>query len=171
MKTELKSVSEGELMERLTGWGIAHRVYEHEAVFTTKEADSLKERIAGAHSKNLFLKGKNGKFILVSVVEHKRVDLKELGRSLGNHPLSFGKAEELMAVLQIEPGHVGPLSLIQETAREVEYILDEDFLRAEWVNFHPLRNDRTCQMKPEGFLEFLRRIGHKATIMRIPEKA
>jgi len=143
-------------------------VHSHVAVFTTAEGDHVKESIPGAHSKNLFLKDKKKNYILVSVLDHKRVDLKALSDAVGLGRFSFCNECELLQFVGVTPGSVTPYGLIHDTQGQVRFFLDRDFLDHDWVNFHPLRNDQTVCMNRSGFLSFFEGIKHKPTIIDIP---
>lgn len=145
-----------------------YQLYNHKAVFTVDECEDLHNSIAGAHSKNLFLRDKKKNFFLVSVLEHKRVDLKSLALLLGKAGLSFGNSDDLMAKLKLTPGSVTPYGLIHDHRKEVSFIFDQDFLNYETVNFHPLRNDMTIGMSVKLFLDFIKTMNHPPQIMDIP---
>ena len=66
------------LLAALAQLGIAHEKIPHAAVFTVEESEALHHAIPGVHTKNLFLKDKTGRFWLVTVEAHARVDLKAL---------------------------------------------------------------------------------------------
>lgn len=143
------------------------QVHLHEPVFKVDQNDNLSEIIMGAHSKNLFLKDKR-KYYLVSVLEHKRVDLKQLSINLQSGRFSFGNPQELLDKLNVTPGSVTPYGLINDIKKEVDFFLDNDFLNYELVNFHPLRNDKTVSMALPSFLDFFNRIGHAPKLIDIP---
>lgn len=144
------------------------RLHNHESVFTVGECDHLHQTIPGAHSKNLFVKDKKKSFILISILEHKRVNLKALSKMLGKSGLSFGNADELFEKLKLTPGSVTPYALINDSQKVIDFILDKDFLQSEVVNFHPLRNDMTIEMPLKHFLEFFKIINHVPNIVEIP---
>src|SRR3954447_15070387 len=94
-----------ELAEYLENVGIAVTTVEHPPVFTVDEARSLRGEIAGAHSKNLFLKDKKDALFLVVAREDAAIDLKHLHNRIGaSGRLSFGKPELLMERLGVPPG-------------------------------------------------------------------
>lgn len=150
---------------------LIYKLYEHEPVFTVPEGVHLQEQIPGAHSKNLFLKDKKNGFFLVSLLEHKQVDIKALARDYGKGGLSFAKPEALMEKMQLTPGSVTPYGLMHDTQKSITFLLDQDFQQYEAVNFHPLRNDRTLHVAWGTFLEFFRLIEHPPTLIAIPEKS
>jgi len=75
------------LFARLEELGIASITVEHEAVFTVEESQSLRERLPGAHTKNLFLVDKDGRAALVVAKDDTRVDLKSRSRAAHSPPL------------------------------------------------------------------------------------
>jgi Ala-tRNA(Pro) deacylase len=155
---------------------INYKLFKHQPVFTTADKPVLVdsggvEVIPGLHSKSLLLKdSKNNAFFLVSVTEDKRVDLKELGHELGSGRLSFAKPEELLMLLKLEPGSVTPFGLLFDQQKRVVFVLDEDFLKGAWINFHPLRNDMTVSLDPESFLRCMEEMEHYPYVIRIPIK-
>ena len=162
-------LSPSELLDRLTALGISHETHEHEAVFTVAESKNVKETIPGSHSKNLFLKDKKSRLFLVVAAHDTDIDLKRLHDTLGaSGRLSFGSAEQLRAILGVEPGSVTPFAAINDRGSEVTVILDQRLADAERVNFHPLVNTMTTGLAPDDLLAFLRSTGHEARICRLP---
>ena len=104
------------LFARLEELGIAATTVEHAPVFTVEESQELRGSLPGAHTKNLFLKDKDGRMVLVVAKEDTRVDLKALAKRLGFGRFSFGKPDLLMEVLGIEPGSVTAFALINEAS-------------------------------------------------------
>ena len=105
-------MSEAALFSDLESLGIAWTAHEHAPVFTVEESADLHHAIDGAHTKNLFLKDAGKQFWLVTVRHDLRVDLKALAGEIGAKKLSFGKAEDLEALLGVTPGAVTPLAEI-----------------------------------------------------------
>jgi Ala-tRNA(Pro) deacylase len=151
--------------------GLEYLTYEHEPLFTVEDGKGVQGNIPGAHTKNLFLKDKKNTFFLVSVLEHKRVDLKVLSKSYGKGGLSFASSDDLKAMLNVVPGSVTPYGLIFDTQMQVKYLLDQDFMNAQIVNFHPLRNDMTVSVTLKSFVEFLGLIEHPPEIIEIPTES
>jgi Ala-tRNA(Pro) deacylase len=152
---------------------IAYKLFKHQPVFTTEETqeliDSDVDTIPGMDSKNLFLKDKkSGTFYLVSVTQDKRVDLKALSDVLNCGRFSFGKPEELLELLKLTPGSVTPFGLLFDQQNKVTFVLDEDFVAAPSVNFHPMRNDMTINMDTQSFLLCMKKMGHAPRVVRIP---
>lgn len=162
---------EAALYARFAELRIAYRTYEHPPVFTVEESATIKEVIPGCHTKNLFLKDKKGGLWLVVVQAQLRVDLNALAKTLGAPRFSFGSADLLMEHLGITPGSVTPFALINDRACQVQPVLDAEMMRANLVNYHPLRNDRTTGLTPADLVQFIEACGHHPRTATIPEMA
>jgi len=160
------SATRDDLFAYLAELGIETQTHEHPPLHTVEESQALRGEIAGAHTKNLFLKDKKGALWLVTALEDTPVDLKTLHRQLGSARLSFGKPALMREVLGIEPGSVTPFALINESAGAVNFVLDEALLAHETLNFHPLVNTATTSIARDDFLKFVSARGHQP--MRLP---
>lgn len=144
------------------------QIHEHEPVFTVEEGLHLHEIIPGPHCKSLFLRDHKNNYLLLSLKEDKRVDLKALSGLLQKGRLSFGKPEALLEMLKLTPGSVTPFGLLFDNEKHVEFFLDEELLEHEVTNFHPMRNDMTLSMPVASFLHFFSLINHSPTIVKVP---
>ena len=160
--------SESRLYADLTDLGIAHQVYEHEAVFTVEESAALHDEIPGVHVKNLFLKDAGGCFWLVTVPAEKRVALKALPEAIGCKRVSFGNADDMTRLLGVTPGSVTPVAAINDAGCAVTVVLDAALADAPLVNVHPLRNTASMALSSEGLLRALGRWKHEPLIAEIP---
>jgi Ala-tRNA(Pro) deacylase len=167
--TDAAPLSPQDLLQRLAEMGIEAETVTHEAVFTVAESRGVKGRIPGAHSKNLFVKDKKGRFFLVSAKDETDIDLKRLHEAIGaSGRLSFGSADQLRALLGVEPGSVTAFAVVNDREGRVSMILDEALMAHERVNFHPLVNTMTTGLKREDLVRFLTATGHPPRILRLP---
>ena len=158
------------LFARFDVLGVAHKTYEHAAVFTVEEAAHLYESQPGGHTKNLFLKDRKDQLWLVVCRDALRVDMGALAKALDAPRFSFGSAELLVETLGVTPGSVTPFSIINDTANKVRVVLDEGMFAYDVLNFHPLRNDRTTAIASADLPKFLRACDHEPLIIQIPER-
>ncbi|MDP3533103.1 MAG: prolyl-tRNA synthetase associated domain-containing protein [Alphaproteobacteria bacterium] len=157
-------------LDFLKNHSIDFELYQHVSVFTTSESEKIKQDIPGAHSKNLFLKDKKKNYVLLSVLDTKKVDLTAFSKSYGKGRFSFASDEDLMYFLGVIPGSVTPYGLLNDIARNVIFYLDQDFLKSDHVNFHPLRNDMTLNVSTYDFLKFCEIVNHPPICVEIIEK-
>jgi Ala-tRNA(Pro) deacylase len=148
--------TDADLFARLDALGIAHTTLEHRPVFTVEEGADIKAQMPGGHTKNLFLKDKDGALFLVCALGETRVALNQLHKTLGCARLSFGPPELMAEVLGVTPGSVTVFGLINDTAHRVTLVLDDALLAADPVNFHPLRNSATTTISQAGLRSFVR---------------
>ncbi|MDO9416607.1 prolyl-tRNA synthetase associated domain-containing protein [Pararhizobium sp.] len=148
--------------------GIAHSTKTHAPVFTVAESVALRDEIPGGHTKNLFVKDKKDNYFLLTVEEHAVVDLKTIHTLIGAaSKVSFGRPEKLMEYLGVIPGAVTPFGVINDTAQNVSIFLDEDLMRNEIVNAHPLSNDATTSIASSDLIRFIEATGHTPTVLKV----
>jgi Ala-tRNA(Pro) deacylase len=159
-----------DLFAYLDRLGIAHATVTHAAAFTVEQARVLRGQIAGAHTKNLFLKDKKGALFLVVALEEAEIELKSLHRRLGaSGRFSFGSAEILRATLGVEPGSVTPFAALNDTAAQVSVVLDAAMMRHAMLNYHPLRNTMTTTIARDDLVTFLTATGHPPRILAVAD--
>ena len=158
-------LSADELFARLDKLGIRHRTYSHPPVFTVAEAAALRGELPGGHCKSLFLKDRKGGLWLAVMLEERRLNLKKLADRLGAPRFSFGDAETLYRALGVTPGSVTPFAVANDGDSRVRLVLDKAMLACDPLNYHPLRNDRTTAIAPEGLLRFAEDCGHPPVIL------
>jgi Ala-tRNA(Pro) deacylase len=157
------------LFRKLNELKIAHKTIEHPPVFTVAESQDLRGRIAGAHSKNLFVKDKKGRLFLVTTLEDARLDLKKLHEAIGAQGrVSFASADQLRAHLGVEPGSVTPFGAMNDASGSVTVILQDELMRHEVQNFHPLTNAMTTTIAGADLTRFLEAVGHAPRIVSLP---
>jgi Ala-tRNA(Pro) deacylase len=165
MKPESTVADRETLFARLKELGIASTTVEHEAVFTVEQSQSLRDRLPGADTKNLFVVDRDGRAALVVAKDDSRVDLKLVAKRLGLGRLSFGKPERLLDLLGVTPGSVTPFALINDPEARVIVAVDAALLAFPEVNFHPLENTATTRVATDDFLRFIRACGHQPLIL------
>jgi len=157
-----------QLFAYLDGLGIPHKTVEHPPVFTVEQAKKLRGELAGAHTKNLFLRDKKHELYLVVALESAEIDLKSLHRRLGaTGRFSFGSADLLREVWGVEPGSVTPFGAINDTQARVNVVLDAGMMEHAILNYHPLKNTMTTSIARDDLVKFLKSTGHLARIERV----
>jgi Ala-tRNA(Pro) deacylase len=154
-----------DLFRRLDALGIATETVRHRAVFTVDEAKAHRGEIAGGHCKNLFLKDKAGKLWLVVMLESSRLDMKAAQGKLGSARLSFASPDLMRLVLGVDPGSVTPFTVINDSALQVQVVLEAAMMREAKLSYHPLTNTATTTIASADLLAFLRAQGHEPRIV------
>ncbi len=153
----------------LDNQGIRYERHDHPALYTCEDAQRWIPHLAGAPTKNLFLKNRKGKrHFLCVVLEEKKVDLKALSSLVESTDLSFGSPERLKRYLGIAPGCVSLLALLHDKEHAVEVWIDEDVWRYDSMQCHPLQNTSTLVISREGMEKFFHSTGHTFHLANIP---
>ncbi len=140
--------------------------HSHEAVFTVDQAKLVTGHIPGLHCKNLFLVySKDHLFYLVTLPALKSIKILELSKKLSLKKLSFAKPEDLMKILNLEPGSVSPLGLLNDTENKVTYIIDREVWDSSSVCFHPNVNTATLEISKVDFHHLVELTGNKFIIL------
>ncbi|KFK36182.1 hypothetical protein AALP_AA4G088800 [Arabis alpina] len=153
--------SKDELLARLQELEIDYSKYEHPPVLTVEEQAKYVSSNEGALSKNLFLKDKKHRYYIVSAIEDTKVDMKVLSQrlGLGKGGIRMAPEEALGELLQVSLGCVTPFAVINESARDVSLLLDQNFKNQTRCIFHPLSNDVSISLNTLGLDKFLQSIG------------
>ena len=158
---------EQKVLDVLRSLGIAWERHEHPPVFTVEQAEVHWREISGLHVKNLFLRNDRGnRHYLVVLAASKKVDLKALAKLLSEDRFSFASAERLKRWLGVDPGSVSVFSLINDEAKGVEVVLDEDLQTADRAAFHPNDNRVTLVVNSTDLARFLAWTGHRVRYLR-----
>lgn len=159
-----------DLFALLDGLGIAHKTYEHEPVFTVAESESLRDRIPGGHTKNLFVKDKKDRYFVLIVEENATVDLKTVHKVIdASSRVSFGRPEKMMEYLGVVPGSVTVFGAINDTGNQVTFVLDSELMKHDLINGHPHSNDATTTIGRDDLIRFLEATGHAPLVLKVTE--
>ncbi|MEL7032875.1 MAG: YbaK/EbsC family protein [Pseudomonadota bacterium] len=142
---------------------IAHTTVEHAATFTVEEGRHLKASMPGGHSKNLFMKDKDGTLVLISAWAESQLRLNQLHKLIDTRRLSFGDADLMLDCLGVIPGSVTAFGLMNDTQNRVRFVLDAALMRFDTVYFHPLVNTATTAISQAGLRQFVAATDHALT--------
>jgi Ala-tRNA(Pro) deacylase len=166
--SEAQPKTQDELFQFLDNLGIEHKTKRHEPVFTVAESVALRDEIPGGHTKNLFVKDKKDNYFLLTVEENATVDLKTVHTIIGGaSKVSFGRPEKLMEYLGVIPGAVTAFGVINDAGKNVKIIVDEELMKDEIVNCHPLVNDATTSIASKDLLRFIEATGHEPLVLKV----
>ncbi len=155
------------LLKRLDALGIDCPTVSHPPLRTVADSRAHREVFEGAYTKNLFLRNKKGRMWLVTLLEHREVELKALARAVGAGNFSFASEERLGRYLGVKPGAVSPLALINDQGGEVIFVLDRGVVEFDRVHLHPLDNTRTSTLLTKDLLKFLEETGHVPELLAL----
>ncbi|BBN80630.1 hypothetical protein PA25_06150 [Pseudoalteromonas sp. A25] len=153
----------------LTKLNIEALQYEHPPLHTCDEADKLQLERAGTRIKNLFLRDNYGRrHVLLLLRAQLKVDLKALSQQQGLSRLGFASNDRLAKYLNIKPGCVSALALLNDTEHQVELWVDRGLWCAQQWQCHPLDNSKTWVLSKPQLQTFWQYTGHTPEVIEIP---
>lgn len=149
--------------------GYWHEITEHKAVYTMDEVNDKYVPYPEYDAKNLFVRDdKKRNYYLITVKGNKKVDLKEFRKNNNTRPLSFASENDLMTILNLIPGSVTPLGLLNDQELKVSFYLDKEFLTGkEIIGVHPNDNTATIWLKVKDLITLIKDHGNEVTIINL----
>ena len=147
--------------------GVEYQRVDHEAAMTMEACEAI-DRVLGddtAICKNLFLCNRQETdFYLLLMPGDKPFKTKNLSAQIGSARLSFAKPEYMEKYLDITPGSVSVLGLLNDHEKKVQLLIDEDVLKDPYFGCHPCINTSSLRLKTKDiFNTFLNAVDHNMT--------
>ena len=138
----------------LDGLGVGYDRVDHAPAMTMEDCKEVDEILESMVCKNLFLCNRQETaFYLLMIPDTKVFHTKDLSAQIGSARLSFAKAEYMQQLLDITPGSVSVLGLMNDTAHKVQLLIDEDVLASEYVGCHPCINTSSLRLRTRDLVE------------------
>lgn len=149
--------------------GVSYDRVDHEAMATIESCLEIDKLLEVRICKNLFLCNRQETdFYLVLMPGEKRFQTKELSQQLGVARLSFAKEAYMEEFLDITPGSVSVLGLMNDKEKRVRLIIDQEVLQEEAFACHPCINTSSLRFSMKDFQEkVLPALDHEATIVQL----
>ena len=119
--------------------------------------------------KNLFLCNRQRtKFYLLMIPGDKKFLTKNLSAQITSARLSFAGEEDMLRYLDITPGSVSVMGLMNDRENSVQLLIDSDVLQSEYVGCHPCINTSSLRMKTKDLIEkILPAIHHEPVVVSL----
>lgn len=153
---------------------ITYERVDHEPANTMEACKEIDKILAPAViCKNLFLcNSQKTKFYLLMIREDKKFKTKDISKQINSSRLSFAPEEKMLEYLDITPGSVSVLGLMNDKENRVQLLVDEDVLQSEYFGCHPCVNTSSLRVKTEDiFGKFLQAVNHDYMTVRLPEES
>ena len=146
--------------------GIEYQRVDHEPAMTMEACEAVDVALGTTMCKNLFLCNRQKTaFYLLLMPGDKKFKTKELSSQINSARLSFAEAEDMLKYLDIEPGAVSVMGLMNDKGHDVRLLVDEDVKAGKYIGCHPCVNTSSLKIKTEDiFGKFLAAVGHEAEI-------
>ncbi|MCR5214416.1 MAG: prolyl-tRNA synthetase associated domain-containing protein [Eubacterium sp.] len=149
--------------------GISYKRTDHEPADNMEACNAIDAILEVIICKNLFLCNRQGtEFYLLMMPGDKKFKTKELSKQINSARLSFAGAEDMLKYLDIEPGAVSIMGLMNDKERVVHLLIDQDVLEDEYIGCHPCVCTSSLKIKTEDIVnKFLPAVGHEAKIVHL----
>ena len=149
--------------------GIEYFRTDHEPANNMEACNEIDAVLGVLICKNLFLCNRQKtKFYLLMMPGDKKFKTKELSSQINSSRLSFAGPDDMLKYLDIEPGAVSIMGLMNDKEKEVQLLIDEDVLEGEYIGCHPCVCTSSLKMKTEDIVKkFLPAVGHEAEIVHL----
>ena len=155
-----------DLLDKL---GIAYERIDHPAAMTMEELGGVDEALGALVCKNLFLCNRQQtNFYMLMIPGDKVFKTKEISKQIGSARLSFAPEDKMLEFLDIHPGSLSVMGLMNDHENNVRLLIDEDVLAAETFGCHPCVNTTSIKMVVRDLMEvFLPEVHHTPAVVRL----
>ena len=153
----------------LDNLGIEYLRTDHEHADTMEACNEIDAVLDVLICKNLFLCNRQKtNFYLLLMPGDKPFKTKELSSQIGSARLSFASAEDMEKYLDIRPGAVSVMGLMNDQDNQVQLLVDEDALKGEYFGCHPCVNTSSMKLKTEDvFTKYLEAVHHDFVTVKL----
>lgn len=147
---------------------------DHDAMPTIEACHEVDQRLGIAVCKNLFLtNSQKTKFYLLLMPGTKKFHTRDLSRQIGSSRLSFAGPEYMEQFLDITPGSVSILGLMNDVGNQVQLLIDKEVIQGHpYIGCHPCINTSSLRIQTAHILErFLPAVHHFYTLVELPEES
>ena len=146
-----KEIRTYDLLDRL---GVEYERIDHEPAMTMEDCKEVDQLLEAVICKNLFLCNRQKTaFYLLMIPDTKVFHTKDLSAQIGSARLSFAKPEYMEEFLDITPGSVSVMGLMNDKEHRVQLLIDEDVLNGEYIGCHPCINTSSIRFKVKDLIE------------------
>lgn len=156
----------------LDGLGVAYQRVDHAPAETMEVCGGIDRVLDAMICKNLFLCNRQQtRFYLLMIPGDKTFKTKDLSRQLGVARLSFGSAEKMGELLDVHPGSVSVLALMNDPEGRVRLLIDREVPSRPFFGCHPCENTASLRLRTDDLLQtILPALGHAPTFVELPRE-
>lgn len=163
----LKEIRVYDFLEKID---ITYQRVDHQPAMTMEACVEIDRVLDATTCKNLLLCNRQKTdFYLLLMPGDKVFQTKELSAQLGVSRLSFASGESMVELLDITPGSLSIMGLLNDKDLKVRLVIDAPVLNGEYIGFHPCINTTTLRVKTADLTDkIIPAMGHTPTIVNLP---
>ena len=156
----------------LDSLGIAYARADHDTLPTMEACQEVGNLLGIEICKNLFLRNtQKTAFYLLLLPGEKKFKTAALSKQIGSARLSFGEPEFMEQLMDLTPGSVTVLGLMNDTENKVRLLIDRDVIENHaFIGCHPCINTSSLKLKTQDLItKILPAIHHDYTLVDLPD--
>ena len=148
---------------------VSYQRIDHEAAMTMEACAEIDKVLDATICKNLLLCNRQcTAFYLLMIVGEKHFKTSTFSKQIGSSRLSFAAPEYMEQFLDITPGSLSVLGLMNDREKQVQLLIDGDILKEEFFGCHPCINTSSLRMRTADLLEkIIPAMGHEPRFVTI----
>ena len=137
---------------------IWYEITEHQAVYNMEELSSIDLPYKERDTKNIFVRDdKKKNYYLITIKGNKKVNIKDFKKKYNTRNLTFAFPEDLKNILNLTPGSVSPLGLLNDKEHKVVFYIDKELLNENGIiGVHPNDNTATIWLKTNNLIDIIK---------------
>ena len=161
-----KEIRTYDFLDRL---GVRYQRIDHEPAMTMEVCADIDAALEATICKNLLLCNRQcTAFYLLMIPGSKQFKTTELSHQIGSSRLSFAVPQYMEQFLDITPGSLSVLGLMNDHEGKVQLLIDEDILKGEFVGMHPCINTSSLLLKTVDLVgKVIPAMGHAPRMVRL----
>lgn len=154
----------------LDSLGVSYTRVDHDALPTIEACLEVDRLLGSEICKNLFLRNaQKTDFYLLLIPGNKRFKTALLSKQIGSARLSFGEPEFMEEFMDLTPGSVTVMGLMNDKAGRVRLLIDKDILDGKSFGCHPCINTSSLMFSVRDLIDkILPAMGHPYTVVDLP---
>ena len=149
---------------------IPYQRTDHAEADTMEACEEIDRILDTIICKNLFLCNRQEtKFYLLMMPGNKPFKTKDLSAQIHSARLSFAKPEYMEKYLDITPGSVSVLGLMNDSEKKVQLLIDEDVMKEPYFGCHPCINTSSLKFTTEDLMQkIIPALEHEPVTVTLP---
>ena len=155
----------------LDSLNVSYQRIDHEATNTMEACAEVDEVLNATICKNLLLCNRQcTTFYLLMIPGEKHFKTSVFSKLIGSSRLSFADPKYMEEYLDITPGSVSVLGLMNDKENHVQLVIDEDILKGDFFGCHPCINTSSLRIATRDLMEkIIPAMGHEPMFVALPE--
>ena len=155
----------------LDSLNVPYQRIDHEATNTMEACAEVDEVLNATICKNLLLCNRQcTTFYLLMIPGEKHFKTSVFSKLIGSSRLSFADPKYMEEFLDITPGSVSVLGLMNDKENHVQLVIDEDILKGDFFGCHPCINTSSLRIATKDLMEkIIPAMGHEPMFVALPE--